>query len=139
MADRVTVKDEAVVELVSGREMRRLLNAFGFQLTGTAVPYSGVDTGRLVNSMGHRVELRGDRLVTVCGSGAADHAEAVWHGWYHWGAVPPPPGEGANIYGDQIREPRRDHPTKPGPTRPWSSALRELGWSYTVTGQGAEL
>jgi hypothetical protein len=120
--------------LLTGRQWRRFLDGLGYTIVGHAIPHSGVDTGMLVQSMGHRVEPgEGGHLELVLGSGAATGVREIWYAAAHWADKPPTlPPDGA------VKRKRRDHPTRPAPTRPWSKALRALGITYNVEPGGYE-
>ena len=131
---RVEFSEEEAHKLLRSPGMRRFLDKLGFQIVGTAVPYSGVDTGRLINSMSHIVEVEGEDLVLRCGSGTADGVEGPVYAWWHWGGIAPPTGEKDDRR--VLRGRRIPHATKPGPTRPFTNALRQLGITYTNHGAG---
>ena len=129
MADVVvTIPDGALEDLFSSREFRNALNKIAFTITAHAVPHSGVDTGRLINSMGHRVEDVDGHLEAVLGSGAGDGVEPVWYASYHWAAQADPT---ARPDGRDIRK-HIPHVTKPSPTLPYSKAMDELGINYDI-------
>lgn len=131
----VTYHDEGEHQLATSLGMKEVLDALAFTITAHAVPHSGVDTGRLIASMGHKTEKDGDSLVARLGSGVADGVEPVWYSSYHWADREPPGGPPTDR-----REIRRHipHPTKPAPTRPYAKAMQELGIVYTVNPGGYE-
>ena len=45
-------------QMLSSSDFRNHLEKIGFTVVGAAVPHSGVDTGALMQSMGHRVHPR---------------------------------------------------------------------------------
>jgi hypothetical protein len=125
---------EAERELLTGTQWRRFLDSLGFTIVGQAVPFSGVDTGALVQSMGHRVEPgKNGGLELVLGSGASTGTREIWYAAAHWAGqrnqLPPE---------RRVSRRRRAHPTRPGPTKPWSRALNALGITYTVEPGGFE-
>lgn len=128
---KVRINRTEMAQLLSSSEMRRELESRAFVITATAVPYSGVDTGRLITSMSHRVEPADGRLVAVLGSGAGDNVDSVSYASWHWADRPDP---AARPERDEIRGRSVPHPTKPAPTRPYTHALEDLGVEYTVKG-----
>jgi hypothetical protein len=118
--------------LFKSAELRQVLDAAAFTITAHAVPHSGVDTGRLINSMSHRIEWDGETLAAYLGSGQGDGVEPVWYSTYHWAGEAPPNGV------PRTREIRRriPHPTKPAPTRPYTKSLAELGIEFTIAPGG---
>lgn len=135
MAVEITWHPDGEDDLMTGVEMRRHLDRLGFTITAHAVPHTGVDTGRLVNSMGHVVEDAGDSLVLRCGSGGHDGVQPVWYALPHWAKERPDPRAPRT---PELRGRRIPHPTRPAPTRPWTRALRELGIDYHVPPGGIE-
>lgn len=134
--DDVTVEYDKIAEkqLLTSPEFRRFLNRLGFTIVGHAVPHSGVDTGSLVQSMGHRVEDTADGPELVLGSGAATGVQEIWYAAPHWAKKKPLIPRPANAKSRK----KRPHPTKPAPTRPWTKAMKALGISYTVEPGGFE-
>jgi hypothetical protein len=135
MAADVTWNDRGARELLHSAEMRRVLDGAAFTITAHAVPFSGVDTGRLINSMGHTTKSDGTSFVATLGSGAQDGVNAVWYASYHWADRPDPSArpDQAEVRGRKI-----DHPTRKAPTRPYTQALRQLGIRFTVNPGGFE-
>jgi hypothetical protein len=135
-ADDIHIEYDAIAEkqLLTSAEFRRFLDRIGFMIVGHAVPHSGVDTGALVQSMGHRVEVTDDGCELVLGSGAATGVEEIWYAAPHWAKQKPTKPRPANAKSRK----RRPHPTKAAPTKPWSKALRALGIDYTVEPGGFE-
>lgn len=122
------INQDALEALFTSSGMRKVLDGIAFTITAHAIPHTGVDTGRLLNSMSHRVEKSGDHLEAVLGSGAGDGVEPVWYASYHWAAQEDP---GVRPSGPEIRK-HIPHPTKPAPTRPYSKAMDEIGIDYDV-------
>lgn len=124
--------------LMTSRQWRQTLDSAAFVITAHAVPYSGVDTGRLTQSMGHSVEqdLPAGHLVARLGSGLGDGAMPVSYWSFHWADRPAPGQESMPV--ETAHLPHRPHPTKPAPTQPYSHAMRELGIQYQVEPGGYE-
>lgn len=135
-AAKVEWDDDAVEEMLTSPEMRRELERLAFTITAHAVPHVGVDTGRLINSMGHRVEIEDGRAVAYLGSGAQDGVEPVYYAIPHWSGRPDPEGRRA---GRPEKRKRIPHPTRPAPTTPYKKAFQELGITYTVEPGGFEV
>jgi len=115
-------------------QWRRFLDRLAFTITGHAVPYSGVDTGTLTQSMGHAIEADTDGyLEAVLGSGAATGTREVWYAPAHWADKKPllTPRRRAG-------RKRREHPTKPAPTKPYVNAMRKLGIDFDIEPGGFE-
>jgi hypothetical protein len=123
-------------ELLNSRGLRQKLDAVAFTITAHAVPHSGVDTGRLINSMGHTVKTDNGQLVAYLGSGLQDGTQPVFYWSYHWAGRAAPNQESLPKSTDSL--PKREHPTRPGPTRPYSKALRELGINAHINPGGFE-
>lgn len=124
----ITYDDLVEKQILHGAAWRQQLERLGFMIVGAAVPHSGVDTGALIQSMGHRVEDGGSGLELVLGSGAATGVQEIWYAAPHWAKqkpTTPKPG------GAKSRK-RRPHPTKPAPTLPWTKALTSLRIPFTV-------
>ena len=128
--DDVTIDYDSMMEkqMLSSNDWRQHLERIGFTITGAAVPHSGVDTGALMQSMGHRVESGVDGLELVLGSGAATGVQEIWYAAPHWAKRKPLMSRPA---GAKSRK-RRPHPTKPAPTLPWTKALGSLSIPFTV-------
>jgi hypothetical protein len=131
---RTTINQAAFDAFCTSDDLRKVLDAAAFTITAHAVPHSGVDTGRLINSMGHEVEAVDGVLEAHLGSGLGDGVMPVHYWAYHWAGVPAPdqdrlpkPGPGESL-------PSRQNAPKASPTRPYSKALNELGVTYTVDG-----
>ena len=134
---KVTWNTDGEKALATSKGMEQKLNAIAFTITAHAVPHSGVDTGRLINSMNHRVEEDAGELRAVLGSNAADAStEAVEYASFHF-ANRKDPGAPA-IKPKRITRRRIPHPTKKAPTLPYSKAMKELGINYTVEAGGFE-
>lgn len=121
-------------ELMRSAAWRQYLDRLGFTIVGHAVPHSGVDTGALMQSMGHRIEdgVNGSEL--VLGSGSATGVQEIWYAAPHWAKRKPLVPRPANAKSRK----RRPHPTRPAPTKPWTKALRALGVPFTVEPGGFE-
>ena len=132
---KVTWHEEGERDLARSRDLRQALDRMAFRITAHAIPHSGVDTGRLINSMSHTVKLDGGVLTAFLGSGLGDGVEPVWYWSWHWAKQAPPTPAPKT---DEIRGRRIPHPTKPAPTRPYTKALRELGIPFTVEPGGFE-
>ena len=128
--DDVTIDYDSMMEkqMLSSNDWRQHLERIGFTITGAAVPHSGVDTGALMQSMGHRVESGVDGLELVLGSGAATGVQEIWYAAPHWAKRKPLMSRPA---GAKSRK-RRPHPTKAAPTLPWTKALGSLSIPFTV-------
>lgn len=111
---------------------RNHLERLGFTIAGAAVPHSGVDTGALIQSIGHRVESGVEGLELVLGSGAATGVQEIWYAAPHWAKQKPTMPKPANAKSRK----RRPHPTKKAPTLPFTKALGSLGIPFTVEPQG---
>lgn len=132
---KVTYHKDAEKVIATGAPMREWLDRGAFTIVGHAIPHVGVDTGALVNSLGHRLEEKDGVLQAVLGSGAAAGVQPIWYASEHMAGVKDPTvKEPANLR----PRPQRDHPTKPAPTRPFKKALDELGVKYTVRPGGFE-
>lgn len=131
---RVVVKYDKAVEreLFHSTGWRAHLDRIGFTITGHAIPHVGVDTGALINSLGHAVEDSEDRshLVAVLGSGTADGTDPIYYAAPHLAGRADPNGKKAPE--QRVSRPKRPHPTKKAPTLPYSKAMRELGITYEV-------
>jgi hypothetical protein len=122
--------------LLTSGGMRQTLDGLCFTITAHAVPHSGVDTGRLINSMGHKiVELDGE-LVAKLGSGATDGVQPVAYWAQHWAGRDAP--NQASLPATDESGPRRPHTTRPAPTKPYTKALSELGINAHVEPGGFE-
>lgn len=134
----VTWNDSEANKLFSSREMRQVLDGVAFTISAHAVPHSGVDTGRLTQSMGHSVEQADDgaHLVARLGSGLGDGSQPISYWSYHWANRPAP--DQAQLAEDKLHLPHRSHPTKPAPTTPYASAMRELGIDFQIEPGGYE-
>jgi len=131
---KVTYYKNAEKALLTGTQMRRKLDELGFTIVGHAVPHVGVDTGALVNSLGHRIEEKDGTLQAVLGSGAGAGVQPIWYASAHMAGVADP-----TVKAPQQRpRPSRPHPTKKAPTLPFKKALDELGIKYTVAPGGFE-
>lgn len=128
--DDVSIDYDSMMEkqMLSSNDWRQHLERIGFTITGAAVPHSGVDTGALMQSMGHRVESGVEGLELVLGSGAATGVQEIWYAAPHWAKRKPLMSRPA---GAKSRK-RRPHPTKPAPTLPWTKALGSLSIPFTV-------
>lgn len=118
---KVTFHDDGLRDLATSTAMRRTLDGMAFTITAHAVPHSGVDTGRLIGSMGHAVKRRNNTLVAQLGSGLGDGVAPVFYSSYNWS--PGKPGG------------RR---TRWRGTRPYAKALRELGIRFKIAPGGYE-
>jgi hypothetical protein len=132
---RVTYHKDAEKAIVSGHEMRQHLDRLGFTIVGNAVPHVGVDTGALVNSLGHRIDQTGNGLELVMGSGAADGVQSIYYAAPHMAGVTDP---SARAPRNAPSRPKRPHPTKKAPTRPFKKALDQMGIKYRVRPGGFE-
>lgn len=121
-------------EMMRSSAWRTFLDRLGFTIVGHAVPHSGVDTGALMQSMGHRIEDGKDGSELVLGSGAATGVQEIWYAAPHWAKQRPLVPRPVNAKSRK----RRPHPTKPAPTKPWTKALRALGVPFTVEPGGFE-
>jgi len=130
----VSYDNEAEKEMLRSASFRQFFDRLGFTIVGHAVPHSGVDTGALMQSMGHRIEITDDGCELVLGSGAATGVEEIWYAAAHWAKQKPTKPRPANAKSRK----RRPHPTKPAPTKPWSKAMNALGIDYTVEPGGFE-
>lgn len=133
---RVEFHDDELTRLATSREMRRTLDELAFIVTAHAVPHSGVDTGRLVNSMDHRVEVVDGHAEAVLGSNASTGGDPVEYAAPHWADRADPAMAGRKS--PELRGRAIPHPTKPAPTLPYSKALTELGIAFTVEPGGFE-
>ena len=132
---KVTWNPDGERDLLTSREFRRELDRMAFRITAHAIPHSGVDTGRLINSISHSVKIDNGTLVARLGSGQGDGTEAVWYWSWHWAkqAPPVPAPRTAEVRGRKI-----PHPPRPAPTKPYTKALRELGIPFTIEPGGYE-
>jgi hypothetical protein len=132
---QVTYYKDAERVLLTGPELHAQLDRLGFTIVGHAIPHVGVDTGALVNSLGHRIEENDGVLQAVLGSGAGAGVQPIWYASQHMAGVTDP-----NVQppADTRPRPKRDHPTKKPPTRPFKKALDELGIDYKVMPGGFE-
>lgn len=122
-------------QLLSGPIVRNALDRAAFTIIGHAIPHVGVDTGALVNSLGHRIDQNGGMLEAVLGSGTASGVQPIWYAAAHMAGQSDP-----NVPKPRDVRPRptRDHPTKPSPTTPFVKALDELNIDYKVNPGGFE-
>jgi hypothetical protein len=134
--DSVEIEFDEDVEraLFTSKAWRRHLDRLGFTIVGHAVPHSGVDSGALVQSMGHAVEVGDDGYELILGSGSATGTAEIWYAAPHWAKQRPLLPKPANARSRK----RRPHPTKPAPTRPWTKAMQALGIPYIVEPGGFE-
>lgn len=125
----------AEAELLRSEGVRRKLDAVAFTITAHAIPLSGRDTGRLVNSMDHSITLDGGTLVAHLGSNASTGTNAVGYASMNWA------GKGEWVTNDERRLRRRRRGPNPGrkpvPTRPYAKAMRALGIRFKKN-QGVE-
>ena len=115
-------------QMLSSSDFRNHIEKIGFTVVGAAVPHSGVDTGALMQSMGHRVESGVDGLELVLGSGAATGVQEIWYAAPHLSKQKSLISKPSNAKSRK----RRPHPTKPGPTLPWTKALGSLMIPFTI-------
>jgi hypothetical protein len=130
----ITYDEIAEREMMKSSAWRQFLDRLGFTIVGHAVPHSGVDTGALMQSMGHRVEDNGGGAELVLGSGAATGVQEIWYAAPHWAKQKPTMPRPLNAKSRK----KRPHPTKPAPTKPWTKAMRALGVPFTVEPGGFE-
>jgi hypothetical protein len=125
--------DQAQRELFTSVGWRRTLDRICFTIVGHAIPHVGVDTGALVNSLGHAVEeARGEGgvfLEGIMGSGTADGVEPIVYAAPHMAGRRDPDGRRAP---KGRRRKSRPHTTKSAPTKPFSKALTALGITYKI-------
>jgi hypothetical protein len=133
---RITYHKDAEKALVESQEMRSHLDRLAFAIVGNAVPHVGVDTGALINSLGHRIEKSGDgSLVAILVSGAADGVQPIYYAAPHMAGVTDPTVKAPR---NAPSRPKRDHPTTKAPTRPFKKALDQMGIKYRVRPGGFE-
>lgn len=132
---KVTYYKDAERAIATGVEMRQHLDKIAFSIVGHAIPHVGVDTGALVNSLGHRIETSGGVLQAIIGSGATAGVQPIWYAAPHMAGKTDPTVPAPR----QTRSrPKRDHPTKKAPTLPFKKAMDELNIKYRVTPGGFE-
>lgn len=130
---RVIATDEkAMRDLFHSTGWRKTLDTIGFAVVGHAIPHVGVDTGALVNSLGHAIDDSDDKqtLVAVMGSGTRDGVDPIYYAAPHLAGRKDPDGKQAPA--NRRSRPKRPHPTKKAPTLPFSKAMDELGIDYEV-------
>lgn len=128
----VATDEKAMKDLFHSRGWQQTLDRIGFAVVGHAIPHVGVDTGALVNSLGHAVEDGEDdtALVAVLGSGTRDGVDPIYYAAPHMAGRKDP--DGAQAPANRRSRPKRPHPTKKAPTLPFSKAMDELGINYEV-------
>lgn len=132
---RFTYNKDVEETLFSGPAIRQVLDRAAFTIVGHAIPHVGVDTGALVNSLGHRIETVGGVAEAIIGSGTAAGVQPIWYAAPHMaGRTDPNVPAPRNVR----PRPRRDHPTKQAPTTPFKKAMEELDIDYTVRPGGFE-
>lgn len=133
---RVEWHAEGEHDLARSAGLKAVLDAIAFTITAHAVPHSGVDTGRLVNSMDHGIDTEDGTLVAYLGSNAGQPgAQPVEYADYHWADKEAP--DHVRRIGKRLRK-SIPHPTRKAPTRPYKKAMDELGIVYTVEPGGFE-
>jgi hypothetical protein len=134
--DNIKIEYDVIAEreMMKSPAWRQFLDRLGFTIVGHAVPHSGVDTGALMQSMGHRIEDGENGSELVLGSGAATGVQEIWYAAPHWAKQKPTMPRPANAKSRK----KRPHPTKPAPTKPWTKAMRALGIPFTVQPGGYE-
>lgn len=122
---RLDPNPAGIVGLRNSKQIRDHLDSLAFLITSHAIPHSGFATGRLVSSMGHRIDREQGGLVAILGSGAAADVRAVSYAGDNWSGVHDPsvPPE------QQLDPPIRNNP-KPVPTTPYKKAMDALGIRY---------
>lgn len=121
--------------LFSGPAIRKVLNRAAFSIVAHAIPHVGVDTGALVNSLGHRIKTVDGVAQAIIGSGTSVGVQAIWYAAPHMAGKTDP---NVPVPRNMRPRPKRDHPTKQAPTTPFKKALEELGIDYTVSPGGFE-
>jgi hypothetical protein len=134
---RVEWNKDGADDLKNGAELRRVLDRAAFAITAQAIPFTGVDTGMLKNSMGHEVVRDGaDGLVARLGSNMGPGLTPIYYWSYHWaGRAAPDQDRLAKPVG---RLKSRQTAPKTAPTKPYSKAMRTLGIRWTETPGGFE-
>jgi hypothetical protein len=131
---KVTYYKDAERVLATGPAMRDYLNRQAFTIVGHAIPHVGVDTGALINSLGHRIEEEQGVAQAILGSGAGAGVQPIWYASMHMAGKMDPnvraPKEG--------RRKTRPHTTKKAPTKPFKKALTELGIKHKTLPGGFE-
>jgi len=122
-------------ELLTGPAIRAVLDRAAFTIVGHAIPHVGVDTGALINSLGHRIDVNNGVAEAILGSGAAAGVQPIFYAAAHLAGRSDP---NAPRPTDMRPRPRRDHPTKQAPTKPFVKAMDELGVDYKIMPGGFE-
>lgn len=124
----IHIDDKAVAEMLASAQAVKFLDMLGHIITAHAVPHSGVDTGRLIASMGHRVNVGDDGVpVLTVGSNASENIHSVYYALPHWGGVT---DEHHAAKAAQAAEPSRKrvpHSTTEAPATPYTKAFAEIG------------
>lgn len=113
MIVKATLDRAGLAKFAVGPDMRHHLTVVAAAVVARAVPKTGIDTGALRASMGYDITTDNRQLVAVFGSNL--HTSPLEYALHHW-APGKPGGRRRNWQG----------------TRPWSSALHELGIPYTT-------
>lgn len=128
--------EDGARELARSAGMKAVLDRIAFTITAHAIPHSGVDTGRLVNSMDHGTDVEDGTMVAYLGSNAGQpFTQPVEYADYHWAKKKAP--DHVRRIANRLRK-SIPHPTKKAPTLPYKRAMDELGISYTVEPGGFE-
>lgn len=124
----LTVDHKGIGELFNSAQWGRALDKVGFAIDAAAIPHSGVDTGRLIGSMGHAVVKGDEALELELGSGVGDAVESVEYAFRNWADAKPGTTGRAGYPGD----------TWVG-TKPYSKAFDELGIEWEIEPGGFEI
>lgn len=133
---KVTYYKDAERVLATGPAMRDYLNRQAFTIVGHAIPHVGVDTGALVNSLGHRIEEEQGVAQAILGSGAGAGVEPIWYASEHMAGVKDPRATPPAVVRPSRKPPGAS--TKKPPTRPFKKALTELGIKHKTLPGGFE-
>lgn len=134
-AFQFTYNKDAENAIFSGPAIRQVLDRAAFTIVGHAIPHVGVDTGALVNSLGHRIETVDGVAEAIIGSGTGAGVQPIWYAAPHMAGRTDPNVPAPR---DVRPRPKREHPTKKAPTLPFKKAMDELGIDYTVSPGGFE-
>ena len=128
--DTVELNENGLVEVFNSRQMGLFLEELGYTITAVAIPFSGVDTGRLVGSMGFQVTKDNESGISelVVGSGVQDGVEPVFYALMNWGGVmdDSPAAKAAALAERGASHPKNPEP-KETPTTPYSKSFQILG------------
>lgn len=137
-AIEITYHEGAEKEVLHQEGLAAKLELIGMAITAAAVPYTNVDQGFLIASMGSEVVDEGQSLTLVCGPGVGLGSAQPPEYWAYQLAGEAAPNQ-SSLIKDQNRPPTRPHTIKgTPPTHSYKNALTDLGIDSQVEPGGFE-